>query len=273
MKDKTIAIIGANGKTGSRVLDRLQSQGYTTRALSRNSEYHFDWTDRSTWKNAIQGAHSVYITYYPDLAVPSAVDDMQAFVAVAKEAGLQHLVLLSGRGEEGAQRAESVIQNSGLAWNIVRASWFMQNFSESFMLEGLKAGTLVLPEPKAKEPFIHADDIADVAVAALTQDALKNQLMELTGPELLSFAECVAAIADKTHREIHLQTVPIDLYLQQAKSQGISDDIAWLMNELFVNVLDGRNASTTNTIERVLGKPARSFEEYIEAVAKTEVWR
>ena len=163
MKSEIIGVVGATGKTGMRVLNQLEQLGHSTRGLSRGAtggnNCTFDWTDKSTWKAALEGLHSVYVTYFPDLAVPSAEDDIRAFVDLAKACAIKHIVLLSGRGEEGAQRAEEIVVHSGLDWNIVRASWFMQNFSESFMHDGLKAGELVLPEPKATEPFIDVDDI------------------------------------------------------------------------------------------------------------------
>ncbi|QRV22780.1 NAD(P)H-binding protein [Marinomonas foliarum] len=268
----TFAVVGATGKTGQRVLQGLKQLGYEARGLSRNSDYAFDWADQSGWKQALEGAKTAYVTYFPDLAVPQAESDVRDFVALAKSVGVKHIVLLSGRGEEGAQHAENVVINSGLDWNVVRASWFMQNFSESFMLDGLKAGELLLPEPKADEPFIDVNDIADVAVAALTQPSLRNQLFEVTGPELLSFAYCVKAIGTASNRNIAFQTTPVEAYIQRAKSQGLPDDIAWLLNELFENVLDGRNESTTNTVENVLGRPARRFEDYVARTAKTGVW-
>ncbi|MGB1091059.1 MAG: NAD(P)H-binding protein [Oceanobacter sp.] len=272
-----IAVVGATGKTGARVLSRLQQQGYATRGLSRQpqnttTERAFDWNDKSGWADALEGVNSAYVTYFPDLAIPQAEDDVRAFVEVAKAQGVEHLVLLSGRGEEGAQRAENVVKNSGLSWNLVRASWFMQNFSESFMLDGLQAGELVLPIPQATEPFIDVEDIADVAVAALTRPELRNQLLEITGPELFSFEQCVRAIAETSERDIQLVTVPVEAYLEGAKANGLPDDIAWLINELFVNVLDGRNESTSLTVEQVLGRPARSFQQYVAATAPSGVW-
>lgn len=272
MKNETIAVVGATGKTGARVFGQLQARGFATRGLSRNSAPAFDWADRESWQAALLDIDSVYLTYYPDLAVPRAEEDIRAFVDVAKRQGVRHVVLLSGRGEEGAERAERVVQSSGLEWNIVRAGWFMQNFSESFMLEGLQAGALVLPEPKSEEPFIDVDDIADVVVAALTRPELRNQLFEITGPELLSFQHCVNTIAAASKREIAFHTAPIDLYLSGAKEQGLPDDIAWLINELFVNVLDGRNASTTGTIEQILGRPAKSFDEYVASTVTSGIW-
>ena len=272
MKNQSVAVIGANGKTGSRVLARLQAAGYATRALSRSSQFTFDWENRDTWVPALQGAHAVYVTYYPDLAVPRAEEDIRALVGAAKEAGIEHLVLLSGRGEDGAQRAEAVIKHSGMAWNIVRASWFMQNFSESFMLEGIQSGNLTLPEPKACEPFIDIDDLAGVVVAALTRPELVNQLFEVTGPELLTFRQCVDIIAHQTGRKIAITTVPVEAYLEGARKAGLPEDIAWLMNELFVNVLDGRNESVTLTLGNLLGRPPRRFEDYVANTAATGIW-
>lgn len=272
MKNQTIAVVGATGKTGAPVLSRLRQQGYLTRGLSRQGEYAFDWANKDSWRKALEGVETAYVTYFPDLAVPQAESDIRAFVELGKSLGLNHIVLLSGRGEEGAQRAEDIVIHSGLEWNVVRASWFMQNFSESFMLNGLKAGELVLPDPKAEEPFIDVGDIADVAVAALTRTDLRNQLLEVTGPELLSFNRCVELIAEASSRSIGFQTAPIEAYLQGAKSQGVPEDIAWLINELFVNVLDGRNECTTNTVERVLGRPARRFQQYVGATVQTGVW-
>lgn len=272
MKTKTIAVVGATGKTGQRVLAQLQDLAYSVRALSRTSDYAFDWEDKSIWKKALSGADSAYITYFPDLAIPQAAEDIRLFTELAKTVGVKHVVLLSGRGEEGAQHAEQLVMTSGLEWNIVRASWFMQNFSESFMLDGLKAGQLVLPEPKASEPFIDVDDIADVAVAALTQAHLRNQVLDITGPQLLSFESCVEAIARASGRDITFATAPIDDYLLSARSQGLPETIAWLINELFSNVLDGRNENTTHTIEAVLGRPAQCFEQYVERTAPTGVW-
>ena len=169
-------IIGASGKTGARINQALRAAGIMTRPLSRQADIPFDWADRSGWPQALAGLDSLYITYAPDLAVPAAEDDIRHLTELARTSGIRHLVLLSGRGEEGAQRAEAQVRNSGLNWNIVRASWFMQNFSESFMLDGVLARQVVLPEVSVTEPFIDVDDIAAVAVAVLPRPELSQQV-------------------------------------------------------------------------------------------------
>ena len=104
-------------------------------------------------------------------------------------------MLLSGRGEEEAQRAEAELRASGADWTIVRCSWFSQNFSEDHLREPVLAGEVALPVGDVPEPFVDADDIADVAVAALTEDGHAGELYELTGPRLLTFADAVGEIA------------------------------------------------------------------------------
>jgi len=195
MKQSPILIIGKNGKTGARVNQRLQALGYATRAVSRATTPAFDWEKPATWHSAIAGTRVAYVTYQPDLAVPDAEATIKEFVRVAADAGLQHIVLLSGRGEAGAVRAEQILIHSGMTWNVVRASWFAQNFSESFMLDGILAGELALPAGDTVEPFIDVEDIADVAVAALTEAGHRNKLFEVSGPRALSFADCIEEIS------------------------------------------------------------------------------
>jgi uncharacterized protein YbjT (DUF2867 family) len=272
MKNLPILIIGKNGKTGVRVNQRLQALGYATQAVSRSTTPAFDWEDRSTWHSVIAGFRAAYVTYQPDLAVPNAEADMKAFVQIAAEAGLDHIVLLSGRGEEGAERAEDILKGSGISWNIVRASWFAQNFSESFMLEGILAGELVLPADDTVEPFIDVDDIADVAVAALTQPDLRNKLFEVTGPRAMTFAQCIEEISEATDYPVKYSSVPIDAYVDALKEQGAPEDLQWLLRELFTVVFDGRNSNLMPGVEEALGRPATDFKTYLKKTIESGVW-
>ncbi|MFL0801369.1 MAG: NAD(P)H-binding protein [Agarilytica sp.] len=267
-----ILIIGKHGKTGSRVNTLLKNQGIDVRAVSRSTSLSFNWEDQSTWAKALSGTQSAYVTYQPDLALPQAESTIRDFVSLAKSMGVKHIVLLSGRGEAGAQRAENVLIESGLTWNVVRASWFYQNFSESFMAEGIVSGTLALPADGTVEPFVDADDIAEVAVAALTQPELHNRLFEVTGPEALTFAQCVECISKACGRSISYNYVPIDPYIEQLNKQGIPKDYQWLLRELFTEVFDGRNSNVMNGIEDALGRPPRNFASYAAKAAQNKAW-
>ena len=204
-KHGTTLVIGAGGKTGRRVTDRLIAAGLQVRPASRSSETRFDWEDEATWAPALAGVDAAYITYYPDLAFPGAADTVSSFADLAVANGVRRLVLLSGRGEEGARQAEVRVQESGADWTIVRCAFFNQNFSETFV-DAVRHGTLAMPGGDTAEPFLDADDIADVVVASLTDDRHIGQLYELTGPRLLTFAEAAAELSSAVGRRGAVRT-------------------------------------------------------------------
>ena len=272
MQNSPILIVGKNAKTGWRVDRRLQALGYATRAVSRSTSPAFDWEDQGTWREAIHGTRAAYITFHPDLAIPSAEQTIRDFVALAAELGLEHLVLLSGRGEDGARRAELALEEGGLDWNIVRASWFMQNFSENFMIEGILKGELMLPAGDTVEPFIDVDDIADVAVATLTRPGLRNRVFEVSGPRAMSFAECVQTIAEVTDYPVKYTQIPLERFIDGLRADGAPDPLLWLMRELFSVVFDGRNSKPTSGVEEALGRPATDFTEYVRKTAASGAW-
>ncbi len=265
-------VIGATGKTGRRVLTRLRERGLPVRGASRASEPPFDWERPATWEPVLRGASSAYVSFFPDLAIPGAPEAIAAFADQALNAGVRRLVLLSGRGEEEAQRAEQMLQDSGADWTVVRCSWFAQNFSEGYMLESLLAGELALPVADVPEPFVDADDIADVAVAALTQDGHSGQVYELTGPRLLTFAEALAEIGGATGRDLRLTRVAIEDFEAALAADGVPTDLTALLRYLFTEVLDGRNAMLADGVQRALGRAPRDFADYARATAATGVW-
>jgi uncharacterized protein YbjT (DUF2867 family) len=168
--DKPTLVLGGTGKTGRRVVDRLEVRGLPVRVGSRSAEPPFDWEDRSTWSPALDGVGSVYLSYYPDLAVPGAVEAAGSLAELAVRSGVPRLVLLSGRGEPEAERAERAVRDTGAELTILRSTWFMQNFSEDYMLDHVLAGEIRLPGGDVPTPFLDIDDLADIAVAALTDD-------------------------------------------------------------------------------------------------------
>jgi uncharacterized protein YbjT (DUF2867 family) len=267
-----ILILGATGKTGSRITQRLKNAGLPVRLGSRGANPPFDWEDRSTWEAALDGIDAVYISYQPDLAVPGAVGTVQAFTDLAVKNGVGKLVLLSGRGEAEAEDAERVIQNSGVDWTILRCSWFFQNFSEAHFLEPIIQGELALPVGNIAEPFVDAEDIAEIAVLALTQPGHSGQLYELTGPRALTFAEAVDEIARGTGRDIRFVAVPPNAYKEALEQAQLPAELIDLVLYLFTTVLDGRNTPLADGVQRALGRPARDFSDYVRRTANTGVW-
>lgn len=268
-----ILVLGATGKTGSRVAARLQQQGIPVRAGHRSAATPFDWQDSTTWQPALQDVKKLYLSFQPDLAVPGAVDTVEHFCRQAVNSGVQKIVLLSGRGEDEARQAEEVVERSGADWTVLRASWFMQNFSESFILDDLLNGTVYLPPGEIPEPFIDAEDIADAAVAALTQPGHSNQRYELTGPRLMTFKQAIGEIAAAVGREIHYQQVPVEDYVGYLREAQLPAELITLLEYLFSTVLDGRNASLTEDIQRSLGRAPRDFSAYIADTLPGGVWQ
>jgi uncharacterized protein YbjT (DUF2867 family) len=273
LSDPTLTLVlGGTGKTGRRVAERLAARGVPTRVASRSGEPPFDWEDRDTWAPALRGVSKAYISFHPDLAAPGAAATVAAFTELAVAQGVRHLVLLSGRGEEEAQRSEEVVRAAGVDWTIVRSSWFNQNFSESFLLDGVLEGTVALPVGDVREPFVDADDVADVAVAALTEDGHAGRLYEVTGPRLLSFADAAQEIGRAAGRDLAFVGVAADDYASGLAEAGLPPELSGLFMYLFSEVLDGRNAHVTDGVERALGRPAREFAEFARATAATGVW-
>jgi uncharacterized protein YbjT (DUF2867 family) len=267
-----VLVLTASGTTGRRVADRLEARGVPIRRGSRSAKIPFDWNDPATWGPALDGVHAAYVVYTPDLAVPAAPPAIREFTRLAARSGVRKLVLLSGRGEEEAQRCEQIVQSSGLEWTIVRASWFNQNFSEGAFLDLVVGGEVALPAGGVPEPFIDADDIADVAVAALTQDGHAGQVYEVTGPRLLTFTEAVSEIAEAAGRPIRYVQIPHESFVEGLTQAKVPADLIALLTYLFTTVLDGRNAYLTDGVQRALGRAPRDFREYAREVAATGLW-
>ncbi|GGY52887.1 NAD(P)H-binding protein [Parvularcula lutaonensis] len=270
--DDLTLVLGGTGKTGRRVAERLKAQGRSVRIGARSAVPSFDWNNEAGWDAALRGVSAIYITYAPDLAMPGATDAITALTQRARHYGVRKLVLLSGRGEEEAQAAERIVQNAGLDWSIVRASWFNQNFSEGAFVDMVRAGAITLPAGHTPEPFVDADDIADVVVASLTDDRHNGQLYELTGPRLMTLADVASDLSAATGREITYTDVPHDAFVAEADRAGAPKDVVWMLDYLFSTVLDGRNAHLTDGVQRALGRPPKDFSDYARDAATTGVW-
>jgi uncharacterized protein YbjT (DUF2867 family) len=268
----TIAVLGGTGTTGRRVAERLERLGHPVRIGSRRGTPAFDWDDPTTWDAVLDGVGTAYLAYSPDVSFPGAAEAVGGVAAAAVRHGVRRLVLLSGRGEEDAWPAEQAVRESGAEWTIVRCSVFAQNFSEHFLLEPVLAGEIALPAGDVAEPFLDIDDLADVAVAALTEDGHAGRTYELTGPRLLTFADVAAELTRATGRSIRYVPVTADEYAAAAADWGVPAEEVAALTELFTRIFDGHNAFVCDDVRQVLGRPARDFAEYARTAAATGVW-
>lgn len=271
MQTDPILVIGANGKTGSRIAARLDRRGHAVRRGSRTAPIPFDWADPATWDAALDGVRAAYVSYFPDLAVPGAVEAVDALCRTARGAGVERIVLLSGRGEHHARRAEQVVLGCGIDATIVRAAWFAQNFTEGALRDTVLTGTFAMPGGDVREPIVDADDIADVAVAALTEPGHAGQVYEVTGPRLLTFAEMAAILSAATGRPIRHVPIGFDAF-HAGLVETVGPDMADIVTAIARETLDGRNAHLADGVRRALGRPPRDFVDFAQAAAAAGAW-
>jgi uncharacterized protein YbjT (DUF2867 family) len=258
---RPVLVTGGTGKTGRRLAVRLSAAGRPVRIGSRNGQPPFDWHDRSTWAAALEGTSAVYLAYAPDLGFAGAAEIVGDLAAAAVAAGVRRLVLLSGRGEEGARRAERLVQSSGADWTIVRAAVFAQNFTEGAFVDSIAAGILPMPVADIAEPFVDVDDIADVAVAAFLDDRHIGQVYEVTGPRLLTFTEALE-ILSPANPAAYVQVSPAEM-VEGLVAAGLPADEATELVELFSTILDGRNVALADGVERALGRRPRDLVDVV----------
>jgi uncharacterized protein YbjT (DUF2867 family) len=269
--ERPTLVVGGTGKTGRRVAARLADRGLPVRIGSRSGQPPFDWDDQSTWSPVLEGARAAYIPY-PDLVTPEPTKAVRAFAELAIEHGVTRLVMLTGRGEDEAQRGERAIRSTGADVTIVRCAWFMQIFSEDYLLDPIRDGEVVLPAFDGQlDPFVDTEDVADVAVTALTEPGHAGRVYELTSPALLDFPEAVAEIAKASGRDITYVPVSVEDYAAGAAEFGVPAEFVGVLTHLFTEVL-GNSAYVTDAVPRVLGRPARDFGDYATRTAATGIW-
>ena len=271
MHDTRILVLGSSGKTGSRIAARLEKRGVPVRRGSRGAPIPFDWDNDANWSAVLEGISAVYISYFPDLAVPGAVEKVEALCNAAGRAGVERLVLLSGRGERHARLGEDVVRNSGMDFTLVRAAWFAQNFSEGYLRDPVMAGVIAMPGGNVLEPIVDVDDIADVAVAALTGNGHAGELYEVTGPRLMGFRDMARELAAATGRPMRHVAISFDEFhagLVQIGGQFIADVVTGIARE----TLDGRNAHLCDGVQRALGRAPKDFSDFARDAFRTGAW-
>ncbi|WP_199443463.1 NAD(P)H-binding protein [Umezawaea beigongshangensis] len=277
MSNGTTLVLGATGKTGRRITARLRLRGTPVRAASRSSEIRFDWSDPGGWDEALHGVAAVYVV------PPRVPGPVHEFVAGAEAAGVRRLVLLSGHGADtwgdsafglDMRSAEEAVRGSALEWTVLRSSNFDQNFDEDVFHAPLLAGELALPAGAVPEPFIDVEDVADAAAAVLTEAGRHaGRIYELTGPRAITFREAVELISLASGRDISYRQISAAEYSAALVDEGVSEDDAHHVAEMFVMMERGLLATATDDLATVLGREPRTFEDYVVRAAAAGVWQ
>jgi uncharacterized protein YbjT (DUF2867 family) len=269
MNDAMVLVTGATGKTGRRVARMLRERGVAYREASRSAATRFTWEDRSTWDAALEGATAMYLVP-PYFDGPEAIEAIAEFARRGAAAGVSRVVLLStpDPGEHSV-----ALEEAGLALTMLRPRWFFQNFSEDFLRDAVLSGELRLPAGDGQEAFIDAEDIAEVAVTALTEEGHAGMDYELTGPRLMTFADTAADIAKATGRAFPYVALTVDEYVAEQIALGVPEDWARFSAGLYDYVRSGQLASLTGDVEHVLGRPPRDFTDYARTAAAEGAWQ
>lgn len=268
----TTLVLGGTGRIGGRVARRLTERGLDVRIGSRTGEPAFDWEDTSTWAAAVKGVRSAYLTFYPEVEWPGADEAIGAFARLAVDSGVERLVLLSGRKPGGSVPCEDGVTALPVEWTIVAPASFHQNFNEGVFVEPLRHGLLALPAGDSPEPFVDADDIADVAVAALTESGHAGQRYELTGPRSWTLAEGVAEIARATGRDLRYMRITEGQFADAVVEEGAPREFADTLAGLLSGYLNAPHGAPTDDVERVLNRKPRDFADWVAEIAPTGVW-
>ncbi|WP_210583811.1 NAD(P)H-binding protein [Streptomyces sp. GESEQ-35] len=269
-------VIGATGTTGSRLVSQLAARGHRVSAASRRATavdgaraVHFDWYDPTTYAGALSGADRVYLVPPLGSAVPAAT--VLPFLERARAAGVRRAVLLSSSaipaGGPATGEIHLALPDLFDEWAVLRPSWFMQNFTGDHLhAHGIREdGTFWTATGEGRVAFVDADDIAAVAAHALTDDPAPDTDLLITGPEVLSHGEIAATLTAVTGRPVTHRHLGYE-QLRDRLAKSMPAEFAVFLAGLDSAIADGAEDRTTDTVQRITGRPPRTFRAHAELV-------
>ncbi|MFJ3516848.1 NAD(P)H-binding protein [Streptomyces sp. NPDC090131] len=273
----TTLVIGATGTTGSRTTAQLIAAGRSVRAGSRRAAavpgaepVRFDWYDPAGFDDALAGSDRVYLV--PPVGDPDPAAVMLPFLDRARAAGVRRAVLLSSSAipEGGPAVGEVHRALPGLfgEWAVLRPSWFMQNFTGTHThADGIRTdGAFLTAAGAGRVGFVDADDIAAVAVRALTDDLAPNTDLVLTGPEALSHDDIAAVLTEVSGRPVVHHHLTYEA-MRERLAAVIPPAFATMLAGMDRAIAEGVEDRTTDTVLRLTGRPPHGFR----AVAEREL--
>ena len=264
-------VIGANGTVGSELVRLLRAAGHNVlKATSRPvtdpaTEVHLNLVTRAGLDTALQGVSKVFMLSPPGHTNQDEL--LNPVVDAAKAHGVQKIVLMTAMGanaDENApmRKAEVHLQHSGLAYNIIRPNWFMQNFN-SFWIHGiLEHGKIFLPVGAAKGSFIDARDISAVAARLLSTDDFNQRDFDLTGAVAMDHDAVAAILSKATGQTITYQDIPEGDMRSALLQAGLPPAYAEFLLMILGYFKAGYSERTTDAVQTLLGRPPITLEQY-----------
>lgn len=270
-----ILVTGATGKVGGQALRRLVEKGLDVRAFVRDpakiealglgvETAQGDLDKPETIPPAMAGVDKVLVVA-GGWDIPA--EDANV-IAAAEAAGVGHVVLLSSLGVEAGVASgpfhapgEEKLRASGLGWTILRPAFYMAN---AMMWRDTVVGQGVVYEPtgSGRHAIVHPADVGDVAAETLASDGHAGQTYELTGPVAISSADCAAALSAALGREIRHVDVPEEAFRAGLAQAGVPAPVADNLARYYAMVKAGEFEMVTSTVADLLGRPARTFQEW-----------
>ena len=281
-----ILVVGASGTIGRVVVTQLLAKGEAVRAMSRDPEktralpgfegasvVAGDPADPASLVQVFAGVDKVLLI---PPSGPSWNQGEKNLIDAARAAGVKYVVKVSAMGADPAHpsmslsfhcQGEDLLRESGIPFTVLRGNSFMQNFLLFYAPSIRSEGSIYQCTGDVATALIDTRDIADVATVLLTSGSSEHhgKVYELTGPEALSYSQAAAKIGAATGRTVRYIDVPPDAYQQALVGFGLP---TWAAEEV-VNIYgrgfyrEGRGGKVTPVVPEILGRPARSFDEFV----------
>ncbi|MGW5447339.1 NmrA family NAD(P)-binding protein [Streptomyces asiaticus] len=279
MAEPTVLVLGATGNTGSAVLRMVRAEGARALAATRRPEtaaaagvadaVRFDWHDPAGHAAALRGVDRLYLVAPLGVAEPLPV--VEPFLKAAVAQGVRRAVLLSSsavdEADTGLGALHTLVRRTVPEWAVLRPSWFMQNFTGDHpVAQAIRGdGEIVSATGNGRVAFVDATDIAAVATRALLDDPPHDTEHVITGPEALGYAEAARVVAEVSGRPVRHTAVATGELAERLRATGLPPEFAAFLAGLDEDIRHGAEDRTTDTVERVTGRPPRSFRAFAEA--------
>jgi uncharacterized protein YbjT (DUF2867 family) len=270
MKQDLILVTGASGTVGTELTRLLKAEGHKVRTTTSKSpkdanSVHINLATGEGIRDAFEGVDKVFLLSPPGYADQYKM--LSPMIQEAKRRGVKKVVLMTAMGANASEdtpfrKAEIELEKSGLAYNIVRPNWFMQNFN-TFWIQGIREqGKILLPAGKAKTSFIDSKDISAVVAKLLTTDKFDNKDFDLTGPKALDHDEVAKEISAATGKNITYQEIKPEDLRKGLLAAGLPADYTEFLLLILGFLREGYSERTTNNVKEILGREPHDFSQY-----------